>query len=527
MREHDGAVKSPLGAPAISWAQANARWNLVVAILVLSILSFYYLFQVSAGTFGPECSTTNYYDLLCEGFRQGHTYVPIVPRPELLAKANPFDPVHMNLWLWDASLYNKHFYMYWGPVPGLFLLAFKLITGTTKQIIDQWVGLTFALGRLYAGGLLILSFANYARTRQRPWVVGLAILVFGLCSPTPFTIARMHVYEASLLAGQCFLMCGLLAAFWGIIRETKRVPMLMLASLCWGFALGSRVSMWVPAPFLVIITTAILWVRSDRSYRLALKYLLALGIPVTLCVVAHGIYNYARFDTVTEFGINLQLTGQKFVRESKYIFPNIFSYLFAGVDYSCWFPFVIAPTYRHLSTLIKWPAGYATFERAAGMFPTAAFTWLLAIWLWRPLAYLWSRARGVTSHRAPRLSAVELWMLLCAVVIVPAMGPTLGQWEASMRYLGDAISAILMVSTLACFWWTRRADYSGSMKERFWVHFICAGLALHTCFVGAFSGIATYNDQFENSNPALYKKLEQSLSLCPVPADRPRTKFCR
>jgi len=96
-----------------------------------------------------------------------------------------------------------------------------------------------------------------------------------------------------------------------------------------------------------------------------------------------------------------------------------------------------------------------------------------------------------------------------------------------MRYLGDAISAILMVSTLACFWWTRRADYSGSMKERFWVHFICAGLALHTCFVGAFSGIATYNDQFENSNPALYKKLEQSLSLCPVPAERPRTKFCR
>ena len=242
-------ASTPVVAPPITWIQRNNRWNLTVAIFASLMLSVYYLFQLTAGTFGPLCITTNYYNLLCEGFRQGHLYVPVIPRPELLAKPDPFNPIHMSLWLWDASLYKGHYYLYWGPVPGLCLLAFKLITGYTKEVIDQWVGYAFVLGRLYAGAALILGLANYSRTRQRPWVVGLAILVFGLASPTPFTVARMHVYEASLMAGQCFLVCGLLAAFWAILRESKRTLLLVLAGICWGLALGSRVSMWVPAPF--------------------------------------------------------------------------------------------------------------------------------------------------------------------------------------------------------------------------------------------------------------------------------------
>ncbi len=423
----------------------------------------------------------------------------------------------MPLWLWDASLYKGHYYMYWGPVPALCLLAFKLLTGHTKEVIDQWVGYFFALGRLYAGAGLIVSFANYSRTRQRPWVVALAILAFGLASPTPFTVARMHVYEASLMAGQCFLVAGLLAAYWGVMRESRRMLLLVVASTCWGLGFGSHVSTLVPTPFLILLTAFLLWYQNDWSPRLGFKYLLALGIPAACFLLAHGWYNYARFDSFTEFGIDLQVTGQKFVRESKYIFPNIFSYLFAGVDWSCRFPFVIAPTYRPLSTLIRWPSGYATFERAAGMFPTAALTWLLAIWIWRPLAYFWLRARAKHSYRTPRLSGIEAWMLFGAAAICFAMYPTLGQWEASMRYLGDAISGLLMASLLAGFWLLRRVNYCGTITQRLWAHAGFALLAVHTCFVGAFSGIATYTDAWQHTNPKLYHQLEMSLTLCPGP----------
>jgi hypothetical protein len=499
---------------SMSWSERNDRWNVIVAVTVSLVLTYYYLWLLTAGTWGPLNFTTNYYDLLCEGFRRGHLYIPIAPRPELLAAKNPYDVKHMPLWVWDASLYNRHYYIYWGPFPALCLWVYKAVTGVTKEIIDQWPGYFFALGRLYAGAALIVSFANRAHTRQRPWVVALAILAFGLASPTPFTIARMHVYEASLMAGQCFLVGGMLAAFWGLVREKRRIVWFIIASTCFGFAVGSHVSTIVASPLIIILTAFFIWYRNGRSFPHAFRSLVALGTPAACLVLAHCWYNYARFGSPFDFGITHQVTGQPFVSESKYIFANVFSYLFADVNWSCRFPFVIAPTYRPLSTLIRWPSGYATFERAAGMFPTAAVTWLLALWIWRPLAHAWRRVRARTSYLAPRISSIEVWMLLCAAANVLDMYPTLGQWEASMRYLGDAISGLLIVSFLAGFWLLRIADTEGGLRQRIWAHVGFAALALHTCFVGAFSGMVTYSDLWQQSNPKMFKALQKELSLC-------------
>ena len=105
-------------------------------------------------------------------------------------------------------------------------------------------------------------------------------------------------------------------------------------------------------------------------------------------------------------------------------------------------------------------------------------------------------------------------MLLCAAANALDMYPTLGQWEASMRYLGDAISGLLIVSFLAGFWLLRIADTEGTLRQRIWAHVGFAVLALHTCFVGAFSGIVTYSDLWQQSNPKLFKALQKELSLC-------------
>lgn len=504
------------GVPALTWAQRNDRQNIVVAVFVSLVLTFYYFFQLTAGTYGPLIFTTNYYDLLCEGFRHGHLYVPTVPKPELLAKPNPFDFDNMPLWLWDASLYKKHYFMYWGPVPGLFLLLWKLLTGTTKEIIDQWIGYPFVLGRLYAGAALIVSFANYSRTRQRPWVVALAILSFALASPTPFTVARMHVYETSLIAGQCFLLGGLYAALWAITHESRRTLLLILASTSWGLAMGSHVATAIAVPLLMLSTTFILWYRNDRSSKTAFRYLLALGVPATCFVLMHAWYNYARFDSFTEFGMTYQVTKQRFTFSSKYVLPNLFAYSFTELSWSCRFPFGVAPPFRKLSPLIHWPSGYMTFERAAGMFPTAIITWLLGFLLWRLVAELWRRARSRYSNLQPNLSSLEVWMLLSVMANVLSLWPALGDWEASVRYLGDAISGFLLASLLAGFWILRMVDFSGSQRLRVLCHLGFATLAIHTCFVGAFSGIATYTDAWQKTNPKLYKKLEEKLSLCPA-----------
>jgi len=87
--------------------------RLVWALPVTLLISVYYLFLASAGTFHDLASQLSYYDQMCEGFRQGHLYIPLVPSPALLASDDPFRYSNLNLWLWDATLYKGHYYLYY------------------------------------------------------------------------------------------------------------------------------------------------------------------------------------------------------------------------------------------------------------------------------------------------------------------------------------------------------------------------------------------------------------------------------
>src|SRR5580698_3527689 len=117
----------------------------VWAVPVLAVVSLFYVFAASAGLFRDLPTETDYYNRLAEGFRHGHLYFDELPSPALLAKPDPFASENAGLWLWDASLYKGHYYMYWGPVPGLLLLAFKTLTSSHDRISDQWPTTLFTL----------------------------------------------------------------------------------------------------------------------------------------------------------------------------------------------------------------------------------------------------------------------------------------------------------------------------------------------------------------------------------------------
>ncbi len=485
----------------------------LVALPILGLLTFYYVFLATAGTYQDTLVSSNYYDRMCEGFRHGHLYIQQAPSPALMAKSNPFDPSNFTLWLWDASLYKGRYYLYWGPTPALLLLVFKVVTRYHGIVIDQWPALLFMLGRLYAGAALIMSLPRYVHGKFPGWFAGLSILTFGLASPSPFMVARPHVYEANLAAGQCFLFWGLFAAFWGIIKANRRVLLFLLAGILWSMALGSRATSLIPVPLLVMTTLIFAWLRSDRFIRPMIRPALALSVPVILAIGAYAVYNYLRFGSVLEFGINYQVTLQRFYSNQKFIVPNIFSYLFAPVRWSCKFPFVISLTYRPLSSLITWPPGYLNFERVAGTFTTSSWTWLVAIPIWRILAYIGGSVRRGTLVTASSISPVELWLSLCSVALILSMLPALSLWEASMRYLDDALGGVLLLSMFAGLWLLKH-PMSRKPRARFRVVLVLLALGIHTCFVGAFSGIATYYDAFKQNNPVLYASLEKSLSIC-------------
>jgi len=507
-------LAAALGSPDFSLAVSpSTERRLVWALPVVLAISVYYVFLASAGTFRDLPQQLDYYDRMCEGFRHGHLYILQAPSPELLEKADPFAYSNVNLWLWDASLYKGHYYMYWGPVPGLLLLAFKVLTGSHERITDQWPTALFMVGRLIAGAGIVLSLASRVWTRQPAWICALAIAVFGLANPSPFVVARPHVYEASLAGGQCFLFLGLFWAFSGLTTRASRRLFFLLSSLSWALAAGCRVTAFLPVPLLIAATAGFAWHLSSRSPKRFAYDCLALGAPFAVAACAYGAYNYARFESVIEFGQNYQVTRQPFTGNSAYVVPNLFSYFFAPVRWSCRFPFVNILDHRPLSSLIEWPLGYESFERVGGILITDAWCWLVLLWIWRIAEYLWGRRRG-DARSSSNIEVDELWLFICSMATVVSIVPALPLWEASMRYVEDAVGGLVLASTLGVFWLLQRTYFYRRRAFGLFARGVILAFGAQTCVVGALAAVTSYEDPLKTKNPVLFEQLEEWFSLC-------------
>jgi hypothetical protein len=492
---------------------APERRLLLVALPVVLCISIFYQFMASSGTF-RDLDAAHRYAEMADGFERGHLYIHRRPPPKLLREEDPFHPANKPLWIWDATLYEDRWYYYWGPVPALLVWGWKALTGDGR-VSDQALTLVFMLGRLYAGSALILGLGRVARAREPAWLLAVAIAVFGLTSPIPFIVARPKVYEACLAAGQCFLFCGLALAFWGLVRPRLRPLKFVLASVFWALAIGSRVTMVIPVPLLILTTVLIVWLRGDRSTPRLLINTLALGTPAAMALAAYGLYNYARFDSFAEFGTTWQASLQKFVTNPVFIIPNVYSYLFAPVTWSCEFPFVMARPGRPLAAWLSWPKDYAVFELVGGVLILSAWCWLMLVVVYRALAGAISRLLQRSIVASPyRMTTVELWATLCSFAILLAMWPVLGLWEASMRYTGDSIGGAAIATIIAAFWLRRRADASGKRYVAVGTRALLLLLAAHTTVIGALSGIASYGNPFERNNPELYRALRTTFSFC-------------
>jgi hypothetical protein len=509
------ALKTKTIRRAFAIEHSSAR-RLCWALPVIALISAYYLFMASSGTFRDLDGNSAYYELMEEGFRHGHLYLVLQPVPELLAAPDPFAFSNVNLWAWDASLFNGHYYLYWGPVPALFLLAYKVVLASHERFSDQWLTAIFMLGRFWAGSALILSFASRVKLRQPPWVCCLALAVFGLANPSPFIVARPHVYEACLAGGGCFLFWGILFAYWGLEVGAYRKWLFFGASVAWSLAIGCRVTNLVCVPLVMLITAGFAWYRSKRTWPAFIGECLAMGVPVTLSVLAYGWYNYARFGSVTEFGVTHQLSLQPFFSSAAYVWPNVYSYLFAPLRWSCKFPFAKITGYRELSPSLTWPPGYQSFELVAGVMRTTTWIWFALLGVWRVVDYLATRRRRLrSSNAAATLSSTEAWLLACSVATMTAVIPALSLWEASMRYAEDAVGGLLLLGTLGVFWLLNRSHPSRRTGFGLAVRGLVVVVGAQTCLMGALNGFSSYGDSFKALNPVLFEKIETTLSQCP------------
>ncbi len=486
----------------------HLRSRLWLVLVLAAVLAVYFYF-ISAGGLRNWPVYGNYIDLQADAFRGGHLYLPLEPAPELLRAADPRDRVNIRYWALDLSYFRGKYYTYWGPTPALLLAVGKTLLGIKREIGDHYICL-FSICLTTLGGALIIERMG----RRLFGAVPRSLLIFGIFA-FAFANSMLHdvttagTYITAIISAQAWVAMGVVFAFdtvWYAGTTSTRRYRPLLAGVCWGLALASRVTV-LPTVAVLIAATALAegWV-SERRWLKTLITSLWLGAPVALVGVALLVYNKLRFDDPLQFGITLQLSGYPTMRfDRQYWLPNLYSYTLRPFVTTCQFPWIYQVWWMKAAAFpegFSLPADYMVDEPVVGWLRAVPIAWLgvFAFWLVpRPLARF-------------RHGRVYLWCLVSFTAMATLTGLTaIGVYAATMRYLSDVTPGLVLLGLLGAF--ALRTHRFSLMAPKL-ASSVIVLLASATIVFGCLLGYQGYAGHFHKYNRELDAELANALSFC-------------
>ena len=315
-----------------------------VVLLVILAVAWFYLWTVKSAAARLDLTgqKNDYYNLLVDGFLDGHLYMKADPDPQLLALAPAQRPGNAPFKL-DASLYRDRYYLYFGVAPVVTLyVPYALLTG--HDLPEAGAAVFFLLVAF------VMATAWWWEVRRRffPGLHGfwfvMGVVALGLCTAAPSTLRRPLFYEVAIGAGYAFSM----VALWALSRAAwrtgrSRAWWLVGAGAAVGLAIGSRANL-APAGLLVLMLAAGMMARRARAgirVRTLALALLATGVGAGAVGVGLAGYNVARFGRITEFGHTYQigLVPKQLFRPEN-LAHNLRIYYFLPPVLNGYFPFI-------------------------------------------------------------------------------------------------------------------------------------------------------------------------------------------
>jgi hypothetical protein len=459
--------------------------------LVFVFGAVFYLW--TAGTSYPlvlDGSQTDPYNLLATAFLHLHLSVGSPP-PGLLRLPEPYNPVENSVFqlspkdIHDFALYNDKLFLTWGPAPVVVLLVPLHLFG-----LEPSTSLTAALFAIAGLGFALAALRVVLRQiRNTPlWLCALTALVLALSSGVPFILRRPAVYEEAILGGYCFAVAGIWLALLALVDRRSSLIRLVLMSLCFGLAAGSRPTLGLTALVLVPVYMSL---RHTRPRRELLPVLIA---PVGGCLLLLAAYNQARYGNPLEIGAKYQLAGIDSYTAPfdsiSYILPGIQSYIASPPRASLVFPFL-----RLISQPSLYPAGEASSaaEPTGGLLlfaPIVLFLVALPWIAWRRPAWL-----GPLGFPLSLLTSVGIVILL---FLAYQFFNTTERYEVDFTtlFLLGALAAWLALSQ-GLTGWPRLLVRSGGGL-----------LALWGCFAGIAISFTGYSNLLATEHPGTWTKLE-------------------
>ena len=483
--------------------------------ILLVITAYIWFISFGSWVHWPFITSYNvYYDRLATAFQHGRLSLEINPGPALLALHDPYDPTARNSnnvpYPIDFSLYHGKFYLYFGPVPALFLWVVKLLR--SDEIGDNYLVFVFVLGMFIFQWLLIIKIWERFFKSIPIWMMSLCILLCGLISPIPWILSQARVYEAASTSGQFFFLVGLYFVVVALDREAASVGQLAIAGISWVLAIGSRVTQIVPIGFVVLMV--VFWAfRTYSQTKLrskALLPLMAVGFPLVLGMAILGWYNWARFNSVFETGFYYELAGSFLQKYSHvlfsplYLLPNLYNYLVMPPKINMTFPF-LQPVEGHGAAkfyFIHLPQIYHE-GGMTGLLFSAPFVLFAGI----PLVFLLMRKRD-SNGQADQENDTFLfkWLMISLFgSFLFGFAPIVMYFFVETRFLTDFMPSLVLLSIIG-FW----QGYSFlSHKPALHKLYVAVGMILMviSTVIGVLLAFSAHSAQFQEFNPILWNHL--------------------
>ncbi|MDR3574694.1 MAG: hypothetical protein P4L50_12585 [Anaerolineaceae bacterium] len=504
-----------------------ANWqpfSLALSILVVLLVSVYAIWYTSLGRFTVFTPVTNTYVDLGEAFLHGQLSLLQRPDPRLAALSNPYDTnQRKNIpFIWDSSYYKGKFYLYWGPVPAVISSIAEWIFKSRPP--DQLVALISYIGIAVIFLLLLLHIRN----RYYPDAPGISIPFLILAAvvnlPIFFILGRPQIYETSIIAGQFFLFLGFL--FWLRYQITAKYFWLALAGLSWGLAIASRYNLAISVAVFVAFLLFDLYQKSKIQGRFVpgnnsllhqftcidWKAIIAVLIPIALCGIALGIYNFTRFGNPLETGFTYQLTETQPLNHyySFSYFPsNLYMYLAYPVNTSGSFPFFksLSAQFNLLPVWASISNGKMFDQVFFGIFPSLPILWSLGLFV--PLAVInFIKGRHGKHYYYNEVAAPgPLWRLLAVLLTAGSLQFIflLVYFYGAMRYILDFYIPFLVLA-FTCIWsFDNQIKHKSLLRWLFWL--VVMNLSIITAGIGYFAGFDIPPQYFRIINPHLFAAL--------------------
>ncbi len=418
----------------------STRLNIFSLLAIIMVSAVYIWFFLPFINSNP---VTNNYSQLAISFKSHQLYLREQPPAALLALSDPYDWAARysirRTFTMDVSLYNGKFYLYWGPVPSLLLTIFS--KEYLQSLGDQYVFFAFLYGLFLYSSLLVRYYWEKSNHSLPAWMIGFSLLAIGISGPIPRILTLASVYEAAVVGCQFFFIGGCYWAYSAIRTRPVSSWKITLASLHWAFAVGTRITVLPAVLFLVLMVLFHVW-KENNLYvprRLALA-IFAIVIPLFILMVGLGWYNYARFGSVSEFGIQYQLAQVDYHK-----FTKVFSTDYLYLNFQNYFlrPFITQAKFPFLRAI---EIIYSN-ERITGLLITTPFILVTLIPLSRSLYY---RSILQKNHVAARNGmSAENWLTLgLAGSSLILLSLILLFYYPAVRYSLEFLPSMMLLATM-------------------------------------------------------------------------------